>query len=482
MSENIKPKFSHEHLSKRKSLQILTAVFIGTFMGPLDSSVVNIALPTIREYYGSSIGTAEWVVMSYLLIISSLLLTYGRLGDMYGHKRIYTLGFLIFTVGSLLSGLSPTILLLIIFRAFQAIGAGMMMAMGPAIVTDIAPPKERGKYMGVIAVSVSIALATGPVLGGFLTEHFGWQSIFYINVPIGIVAYFWSNKVIPNSPKREGQAFDIKGAIILFLSLIAILFPLNYAEKAGWGNPYILGLLIVGILTLVYFVRLEKKLEHPMVDLTIFNNRLFSMGNVSALLSFIAQFSVILMMPFYLHDILQLSPSQQGMMFIPMPLTTLIVAPISGIISDKIDTRYLSSLGMTITAFGLWQLSNLTIDSSILQIILGMMTIGLGSGMFQTPNNSAVMGSVPKRYLGVASSLLATMRNLGMVLGIAISGAVFAGRQNYLLDSLVKNGLSGKDLTVQAFTGALHLTFIVAVGLALTAVLTSMIRGPLTSK
>ncbi len=186
---------AQEHPGKRRL--ILLAVAIGTFMGPLDSSVVNIALPSISSYFHASMATVEWVIMSYLLIISSLLLTYGRLGDLYGHKRIYLTGFIIFTFGSLLCGIVPTISLLIISRALQAIGAGMLMAMGPAIITETTPPKERGKALGTIAVAVSVALTTGPVIGGFLTSHLGWQSVFLINVPIGITGSLWAQKIIP---------------------------------------------------------------------------------------------------------------------------------------------------------------------------------------------------------------------------------------------------------------------------------------------
>ncbi len=468
-----------DELSRKKRILILIAVAIGTFMGPLDSSVVNIALPRISDYFHATLGTVEWVVISYLLIISSLLLTYGRLGDMFGHKRIYVFGFIVFGAGSLLSALSPTILLLIIFRSFQAIGAGMMMAMGPAIVTDIAPPKERGKFMGIIAVSVSIALATGPVLGGLLTTYFGWKSIFYINVPIAIFGFIWGNKVIPKTREIKKQQFDIMGAIVLFIGLIALLLPLSYSEKFGWNNIYIISSIILSVLLLIFFVFFERKLESPMVDLTIFKNRLFFMGNLSALLSFTSLFFVILIMPFYFQQLLQLTPSQTGLMFIPMPLTSLIIAPISGIISDRVDARYISSLGMGVMAFGLWLLSQLQYDSSKLTIVLAMMTVGFGSGMFQTPNNSSIMGSIPKRRLGIASSILATMRNMGMVLGAAISGAIFTSHQQYLYSKLLNSGLAESVVKIRAFTGALNLTYSIAAILAAIAVITSLVRGSL---
>ncbi|GAB4261356.1 MFS transporter [Thermincola ferriacetica] len=468
----------HEQLTPSRRFQVLIAVAVGTFMGPLDSSVVNIALPSIRSYFQVSFSSVEWVVMAYLLIISSLLLTFGRLGDLYGHKRIYIWGFVVFTIGSLLCGLAPSIGFLIAFRVLQAIGAGMLMSMGPAIVTDVAPPKERGKYMGVIAVSVSIALSTGPVLGGFLTAKFGWPSIFYINVPVGILSIILAQRVIPDSGGQGAQPFDIKGAALVFLALVAILLPLSYAEKVGWSNPYIVTSLAVGILLFVAFVFLEKRLAHPMVDLSLFKNRLFSMSNLSALLNYVAMFSVVLLMPFYLQQLRGMPPSKAGLMLIPMPLTTMLIAPISGALSDRVDTRYFSSLGMAITALGMWLLSNLDFESSNLTVVLALVTVGLGSGIFQTPNNSAIMGAVPPYRRGIASSLLAGMRNVGMVLGVAVSGAVFTSHLNYLTRKLAAAGIAGAPLKIQAFTGAMHLAFLVACGIAVLAVFTSLVRGP----
>ncbi len=464
-------------INRSKRLQILMAVAIGTFMGPLDSSVVNVALPSLSNYFHVSLAVVEWVVIAYLLIISSLLLTYGRLGDLYGHKRVYISGFIIFTFGSLLCGTAASINLLIIFRAVQALGAGMLMAMGPALVTVHTPPQERGKALGIIAVAVSVALTTGPVLGGFLTTHFGWQSIFLINLPIGLIGSLWAYKVIPASQGHEVQPFDIKGAVLLFLALISLLFPLSYAEKVGWQHYYIWGLLVAGIVLAALFLIQEKRTKHPMLDLSLFKNRLFAMGNLSSLLSYMAQFSIILIMPFYLQKILQFPPSKAGLLLIPMPLMTMVIAPISGSISDRIDTRYLSALGMGITSLGLWLLSNLTEHSSVLNIVLALMINGLGVGMFQTPNNSAIMGTVPGNRRGIASSVLATMRNLGMVVGVAVSGAVFSSHQSYLTKTLAAQGLTGKQLTIQAFTGALHLTYSVGAILAFVAVLTSLVRG-----
>lgn len=476
MSHNIA---SYEKQVKTGQGLIIFAVSIGTFMSALDSSVVNIALPSIGQHFNVSLSTIEWVVMSYLLIISSLLLTYGRLGDIYGHKKIYIIGFIIFTIGSLACGAAPTIILLILSRALQAVGAGMLMSMGPAIITEAVPPEKRGKSLGINAIAVSVALTTGPVLGGILTSNFGWQSIFYINIPVGIIGSIFAMRVIPENRDCDFQPFDIAGAIVVFLSLISILLSLSFTEKYGWNNPYIISSLIGGVFLLLMFILIEKHTEHPMVDLTLFHNRLFSMSNLSALLNFMAQFSVTLIMPFYLQELRNLPPSKAGLMIIPMPVTTMVIAPVSGAISDKVESRYISSLGMAITTLGIWLLSRLNVNSSTLSIVLSLSVVGLGSGMFQTPNNSAIMGSVPGNRRGIASGFLATMRNIGMVLGVAISGAIFTSRFAYLKKTLSDIGLSGIELNNRAFTGAMHLAYTTAALLAAVAVITSLIRGPL---
>jgi len=243
-------------LTPFKRKQILFAVAIGTFIAPLDASVVNIALPSISEYYQVSVATAEWIVMIYLLVISSLLLSYGRMGDLYGYKKIYLSGFAVFTIGSLFSAISPNINLLIAFRAFQALGAGMLMAMGPAIITEITPREERGRALGTTAVAVSAALTAGPVIGGLLTTHFGWPSIFLINLPIGFIGMLWANRVIPHLRGGERQSFDFIGAALLALALTSILFALSYSAKAGWKGPLIWAGFIFGFALLIVFVLL----------------------------------------------------------------------------------------------------------------------------------------------------------------------------------------------------------------------------------
>lgn len=456
---------------------ILATAAVGTFMAALDSSVVNLILPNLGAYFRTSLSTIEWTVMSYLLVISSLLLAYGRLGDLYGHKKIYLLGYGVFTAGSLLCGFAPTVLMLIIFRGVQAVGAGMLMAMGPAIVTDAVSPESRGKALSVSAVAVAVAATVGPVLGGFLADAFGWRSVFLINIPIGIAGLWLAARTIPVHRVEKAQSFDFIGAAMTFVALIAILLPLSLVEEFGWGNPWIVGSLLFGLALAAVFVLYEGRTAYPMFEMDLFRNRLFAMSNLAALLNYMAQFSIILLIPFYLQQLRGLSPEHAGLLYLPMPLMTMVVAPISGVLSDRMDSRYISSAGMAIIACGMWQLSNLKADSPFLLLIIGLVTIGLGSGLFQTPNNSAIMGSVPGTKRGIASGMLATMRNIGMVLGVAISGAIFTSHKDLLLKALHVKGLSGGALQQAAFVGALHLAYTVGALLAILGVIASLVRG-----
>ena len=464
-------------LSKKYTIQIILAVSIGTFMSALDSSIVNISLPVMSNYFNVSLTTIEWVVLSYLIIITSLLLTFGRLGDIYGHKKIYIAGLVIFTAGSLFCALSPGIIIIVAARVVQAVGAGMLMSLGPAIITVNSPAKSRGKALGVIAVSVSVALITGPVLGGLLTSYFGWQSIFYINVPVGIAALLWSIKILPPTKAEKNTPFDFKGALTLFVSLLAVIIPVSTADKFGWKNPVIISSILTGAGLFALFIYIEKKSTYPMLDLDLFKNRLFSMSNFSLLFNFMAQFAISLIMPFYLIEYRGFESSKAGLIMIAGPAVVMLAAPFAGHISDRMDARYLSSAGMAVAAAGLFLLSTLKSKTDIWIIVAYLVICGFGIGFFQTPNNSAIMGAVASCHKCIASSMLATMRNLGMVLGAAFSALIFSSRLKSLMTALVDSGLSKNEIADIAYPGAVQAAFIFAGILAAIAVITSLVRG-----
>ncbi|WP_324669275.1 MFS transporter [Geochorda subterranea] len=405
--------------------QILSAIAIGTLMGPVDGSVVNIALPVITQRFGTTLAMAEWIAMAYLLVISSVLLTWGRLGDMYGHRRIYLGGFAVFTLGSLLCGAAGGIGWLVAFRVVQALGAGMMLASGPAIITEVFAPTERGRALGLNAVAVAVGLSIGPVLGGFLVEHLGWRSIFYINLPIGLVGIAWAYRVLPPPTAVRPAAFDVPGALTLFGALFSLLLALSQGEIWGWRAPATLALAALGVVGLLVFVAVERRAAAPMVDLSLFDNRVFVLANASALTNFMAQFSVTFLMPFFLQFALGMPPDRAGTVMLGLPAAMMVVAPLAGYLSDRFGSRWPAVTGMTILAAGIVSMSQLDAGASGSGIFWRLAVLGLGAGLFQTPNNSAIMGSVPRDRLGIAGGMLASMRNIGMVLGIGVSGAVF---------------------------------------------------------
>lgn len=456
---------------------VMITVGIGTFMSAMSSSIVNIALPFMGSTFNADMALLEWVVMSYLLIISSLLLAYGRLGDIYGHKPVYILGLFIFTLGSLLCGLAPDIKSLIFFRVLQGLGAGMVMALGPALLTAAFPPTERGKAMGVIGMVVASALAAGPVLGGILIDSFSWRLIFYINLPVGLFGIIWGSKILKYFKVLNRQKFDFPGALFIFLTLSPFLLALSHGQSWGWTTPAVLGLLIFSILMLIAFIYREITVQEPLMNLALFKIRLFSAASVSALLNFMAMFAVVFLMPFYLKNVAGLPPSQMGLVMTASPLVILVVAPISGNLSDRIGSRLLSSAGMVLSCISLVLLSTLGTESELSSVMLYLALFGLGSGIFQSPNTSALMGSVPKNMLGIASGTIASMRNIGMVMGIAISGAVFNSRLPFYLDSFKETGLSIERVQSLSFTGAMHDAFLVAAALAALGAATSYVRG-----
>jgi len=442
----------------------MAVVWIGIFMATLDGSIVNVALPTLTDFFKTDITTIEWVVMAYLVTITSLLLSLGRISDMIGRKIMFAGGLAVFTVGSGLCAFSTTEGQLILFRIFQGIGAAMLMATGVAIITHTFPPRERGKAMGLIGTVVAIGSMTGPVLGGFLIQRVGWQSIFYINIPVGIVGTIMALKVLHNDEKSKGQEFDIPGALTLFASLIALLVALSDGQEKGWGSSFIILLFVSSLVFFIIFVQIEIRAKQPVLNLRHFRNRPFAAANISALISFMAMYSVILLMPFLLQDELKYSPQKVGIVFMAVPLVMSVVSPLSGWLSDRTNSHVLSSVGIGIAALSILSLGNLNDNSSFAEVAFRLSLLGLGMGLFQPPNNSIIMGSLPKEQLGIAAGIMGTMRNMGMVIGVAVSGAVFSNRYVFYGNN------------VSSFLPAFHDTFVVSAIICGIAVVVSLVR------
>ncbi len=450
---------------------VLAAIMLGSIMGPIDASIVNTVLPTITQSFGVGISEAQWVPMIYLLTISSLLLFYGRLGDILGYKKVYLSGLGGFVVASGLCGLSPTIPWLIAFRSIQGLAAGMMMAVPYAIITTSFPPTERGKALGINAISISAGLAIGPSLGGFVTSFLGWRFVFLINIPIGIAGLLWARHIIPELKGQPGS-IDVPGAATAFISLFSILFFVNRFQSLGLTYTTVIVLLIAALAG-IGFLWTESKVKHPMLNLNLFRNVTFSSANVSAFLNFMSQYVMVFLTPFYLQRVLNYAPSSVGLIMTSFPLAVMVVAPFSGSLSDQMGTRTLACLGATVCALSLFLMSQLPTSASSADIVWRLALFGLGTGIFQSPNNSAVMGSVPKPHLGIASGILATMRNAGMVLGIATGGAVlYAFAPSYILQ---KAALESSETA--AFLSGLKYAYMAGGILSGVAALTSLVRS-----
>jgi len=451
---------------------ILSAVMLGTFMTPLDGSIVNTILPSITAYFHTEISIAQWVPTVYLLTICCLILLYGRLGDMVGYKRVFLYGLAAFTITSILCGSSQSIWMLIAFRALQGLAASMIMAVGFAIVTAAFPPTERGKALGIYAIGIAVGLGLGPTLGGLIAEHLSWRYVFFINVPVGIAALLWGSRVIPRGSTKPGQRLDLAGALTALVFLLALLLYANRAEDWGWASPVPLSLLAVAVVFGVLFFWIERTSEQPMLNLALFANRMFSFASLSALLCFMALYALVFLTPFYLMFVLHYSVLEVGLVMATSPVATMIVAPLSGAASDRIGTKGLAFCGMIIAAFGLVLLSGLNESSDAFAVIWRLTVVGLGMGMFQSPNNSAVIGSALMSQLGVASEILAATRTVGMVLGTMVAGAVLYNVAPIAM-SLHPGSFSPTDM--HQFMHGLRWAYISGAVLAAAAALTSLL-------
>jgi EmrB/QacA subfamily drug resistance transporter len=406
----------------------MAAVATGVFLGTIDSSIINVSLPTLRQALQTDFPTIQWVILGYLLTVTSLLLSVGRLADIHGKKRIYLLGFIIFTLASMLCGTSPTAGWLVAFRVVQAIGAAMVTGLGAGIITSVFPPSERGKALGIMGTVVSVGIATGPAVGGLLIGTVGWRAIFFVNVPIGIIGVLMIRTFVPADTPADQQQFDFGGAATLFISLLSLLLALTLGQRWGFDTPPIIALFFSFILFLAIFLLIESKVKQPMVNLTMFRNPLFSFSLLTGLMSFIALGGTFIL-PFYLQDVQGYSAREVGLLLSVLPIMLSVTSPLSGALSDRFGTRGLATAGLLLIALTfILLISALQVGTSTLGYILRMAPLGIGVGIFHSPNNSAIMGSVNKERLGVASGFLAISRTLGQTTGVAVIGTIFAAR------------------------------------------------------
>ena len=362
--------------------------------------------------------------------------------------------------------------MLIFFRAVQGMTVAMQMALGLAIVTSAFDPSERGKAIGIYATAIALGLMLGPVLGGIIAQYLSWRFVFFINVPIAFVSLLWGYRVIPAGERKPGQRLDIWGAILAFVFLLSILLYANRGENWGWMSPRSLFLLLIAVIFGWLFFRTERKTSQPMLNFEIFSNRRFSFACLSSLLNFMALYTVVFLTPWYLADALQRDVFTVGMVMTSFALLTFFIGPLSGSLSDRFGSRGLAFCGMSIHAVGLFLLSHMGITESNVAVAWRLAVCGFGAGMFQSPINSAVMGSAPQKYRGIASSILAVMRNTGMAFGIALAGAIV-----YSLAPFTTRGHAGPFIGQQfgAFLNGLHWAYLTGAGISLLSAFTALL-------
>jgi len=398
-----------------------TALFVASlasFLTPFMGSSVNIALPSIGQEFGMNAILLSWVATSYLLAAAVFLVPFGRIADMYGRKRIFTFGIVLYTLSSLLCATSTSATLLISFRVLQGIGGAMIYGTGVAILTSVFPVGERGKALGINVAATYSGLSLGPALGGLLTQHFGWTSIFLANVPLGLIIIalvFW--KLKGEWAEAKGEKFDFGGSLIYSLMLVAIMYGFSVL-------PAMLGICLVaaGALGILAFVKWKMKAASPVLDMNLFrNNRVFTFSNLAALINYSATFAVAFFLSLYLQYVRGLSPQQAGLILVCQPVVMAVFSPLAGTLSDRVEPRIVASIGMALTAIGLFLFTFLSHNTTLTVIIANLVLLGFGFALFSSPNTNAVMSSVEKRSYGVASGTLGTMRLIGQTLSMGIA-------------------------------------------------------------
>ncbi|MBI5546803.1 MAG: MFS transporter [Deltaproteobacteria bacterium] len=464
------PASNASWLGLERKWWVMASVGLGTFMSALNGSIVNAIVPVLMRELKMDLGTTEWVTMVFLVLVSGLLLGFGRLGDLVGHKRVNLTGFAVFATGLLACGLSWSAPALIAARGVQAVGAAMLMATGPALITRAFPGRQRGQALGMQGTFTYLGLMVGPALGGVLTERFGWPSVFYVGVPFTLLAMLFTWRAVADGPAAQRrERFDFAGAACFLAGLAALLLALSHGEAWGWSSVRTVGFLASAVVLLGGFVAIERSAASPMLDLSLFAARGIRAAVGSALLNYVCVYAVMFLVPFYLLRLRAFSPSEAGLLLSAQALVMAIAAPLSGTLSDRIGSRLPSSLGMGILALGLVGLSTLDEAAPKWAIAVRLAVLGLGTGIFVSPNNSAVMGAAPRNQQGVTAAVLACARNVGMVLGVAIAGAVFAR-------TIAARG--GSLETLVGFVPAFRVTFLVTAGVAVLGGLTSLARGP----
>lgn len=447
---------------------ILAVVGLSTFLGAMGFSLVAVALPDIGRHLGVSLEKSSWVMLAFLLASTAIGLSAGQAGDNFGFKRIFLGGFVVVALSTLACGLSQDFHTLAVARAFHGLGGAMVMSSGPALLTVHVSPRRRGEALGILATATYAGLTLGPPIGGLLVSYLSWRSVFFVNVPVAFLVLAVGARFLPGKRHQHGRRMDFVGGGLLLLSVPAIVLPLALVARAGW-MVWMGPSLGLGIALLAAMIWSQRRVSHPVLDLTLFRSRTFVGAILGAICNYMALFGVILLVPFLLEESLNFTTRQAGYMLSIQPLMMALVSATSGRLSDRIGTRKLGMIGMLTMAAGVGLLASVTLSMSVWVVGLGLALAGLGTGIFISPNSSALMGSAPGNRQGVAAAIMAFSRNLGMLFGTALAAAIF-----YLA-----GGRTGSEWT-QTNLGAFAIAMLVCAGIALVGAAVVRLRGDTT--
>ena len=461
---------------------VVATVCVGAFLGQLDASIAGLILPTLEEVFGAPIASVEWVAIAYLLTLAALVVPLGRLSDLLGRKTLYTWGFIVFIVGSAACGFAQGLSWLIAFRVIQAVGAAMLQANSVAIITAAIPRRVLGRAIGIQGAAQAVGLSVGPSLGGVLIDTLGWQWVFFIAVPFGVLGTVLGWLVLPQTSREataaaahEQERFDWQGAALLGPGVALILLAITFGNTWGWTSPTMVLVVATAATCLATFWRTEQRSASPLIEPALLKVRSFSIGLLAGLLSYAVLFGSLFLLPFYLERVLGQTPAQTGLLLTPVPIALGVMAPVSGALVDRIGPVPPTVAGMLAAAAALVGLA--LGPTGTLPVTLALLALlGVGLGLFTPPNNSTIMGSAPANRLGVAGGILNMTRSLGTSLGVAATGAVLSVR---LAARLGAQAARTTDAPPAALLPAINEAMLFLAGLAIVAALFSARRnGP----
>ena len=412
-------------IDRRTKLLTLGAMCFALFMAMLDNTVVNVALPSIQTSFGSGVSGLQWIIDAYTLVFAAFMLTGGTLGDLYGRKKIFLLGLVVFTGGSLMAGLAPSLNVLIAGRAVQGLGAAALLPGTLSILTQAFPdPKERAQAIGIWAGVSGMALAAGPIVGGALVDSLGWQSVFFLNIPIGIIAFVVASRVVKETKNPEGRHLDLPGQVLAIVGLGSLTYALIEANNYGWTSPTIVALFATWAIATALFIVVELRSASPMLDLTFFKNRTFAAAaTVAGLVSF-GMFGVFFFLTLFLQNVQGYSAFQMGLRSLPMTGAIIFMAPTAGWLAGRIGPRIPMAVGLAIVGVGMLLMERITPGMPYSDLWWNLTLLGVGMGFVMTPMTAAVMSAVPRERAGMASATSNASREVGGVFGIALLGAI----------------------------------------------------------